>query len=127
LEVYDCPRSLRDFFNQLSRLSQRTISISPVAVDVLEWSDRISRHGGGSKVTALTATNLVLSTTVSAKIRIQGGDEVRAALKSLIGSRKYEVERLIVDWSGETGLHRAELHRDGKAQIISGDETGALA
>jgi hypothetical protein len=78
-------------------------------------------------VTALTATNLVLSTTVSAKIRIQGGDEVRAALKSLIGSRKYEVEKLIVDWSSETGLHRAELHRDGKAQIISGDEAGALA
>src|SRR4051812_13956749 len=30
LEIYDCPRSLRDFFNQLSRLSQRTIAISPV-------------------------------------------------------------------------------------------------
>ena len=127
LEIYDYPRSLRDFFNQLSRLSHRTISITPVTVDVLAWCDRISKNGGGARVSALTATNLVLSNTVSAKVRIQGSDEVRGALKSLAGSRKYEVERLVVDWSDEAGPHRVELHRDGKAQIISSDGIAALA
>lgn len=126
IELYDSPRGLKTFFNQLSKFSGRVITISAPEVNLSEWMERIAQLTNGVSIGSLVIGNIPLSSTVSARVFIRGTEDIRNQLKDFVGARPYNIEKVDVAWGPENRRFQCELHQNGKADLMKGEEKDLL-
>ncbi len=127
LEIHNPSRSLHEFFNQLSKLSGRTISIEALSVNVLAWHERLAMAISGAIVTSLAVSNLPLSASVSAQVILTGSEDVRSVLADITGNRQFQVKELVTTWMTPSGSVRAWLHHEGKVKLSGQDDDASMS
>lgn len=120
LEIYDGPRSIGPLLNRLGSFTDTVIQ--PLNVDVVKWLRQLQTEISETCVTAAHIARLSLSEKVSAKIVVNGTEDVRSFVKSVVGNKPFRFERLEVaaKFKGET--IRFDLREEGRATISSGSD-----
>lgn len=101
LEVVDSPRGLQTFINKLAEVNDFNVGISPIGVDVLEWSARIEAELNYEMIIdSIQISDLEVEQGTSAKVIIKGERDVRSALKKIANGKKYTVEKAKIRYQG---------------------------
>lgn len=127
LELYDSPRGVKTLFNHLSKLSSRLITISAPEVNVMEWMTRIGKLTNGLVVKSMLIGDIPLSSTASARAMVKGSDDIREQVKLLLGNRIHNIEKVEIAWGSENHRSQCEIHQNGRADLISGEQKDMLA
>jgi hypothetical protein len=94
IELWDAPRSTQAYVSKLLEFSNFQVAIVPLSVDVIQWA-KVFESAVKGKVTidSIQVAGIELERGVTAKIVISGDKDVRDALKSIVKTRKYAMER----------------------------------
>lgn len=105
LELVDAPRSVQAMVSRMLEATNFSISISPVAVNVLDWADTFQDVAKVSGlVDSIQLGSLELASGVKAKAVISGDADVRNASSSLISGRRHLLEKVQLRLSSQTKL-----------------------
>jgi len=120
LEIYDGPRSVAPLLNRLSSLMGANSTVEPIIVDILKWLKHLQTEVSEICVTAAYISRLSLSESVSARIIINGTDDVRKYVKVVVGDKPFRFERLDVSSNFQGSLTRFDLREEGRATVANG-------
>ena len=126
LELHDSPKGASAFFNQISKFSNRTITISAISVSAAAWLELVRLRVEGFKVLSITVNGVPVSATCSARIAFTGTEDVMADVKSFLKMQPGAIERACFSWRIGTATGDCELSRDGKGTIVRGREKDIL-
>jgi hypothetical protein len=97
IELRNSHRSTKEFVNKLLELCDFSLSITPVAVSLLDWVQAIQAQTNQKMmVDSLQISGLELEKGVSAKVLLKGDNDVREAMRHLSANRKYTLEKVQV-------------------------------
>lgn len=95
LELLDCPRNSLLIVSRLIELANFSLSISPVDVDVVVWSEKVRSLLKGQVIANLMQVGGVeVERGIIARIVIKGDADVQDALKSFVKPYLHKVERI---------------------------------
>lgn len=118
IELIDAPRSTNAYISKLLELSDFSLSINALQVNLLDWIDRFQSHIKNNVVIdLLQIAGIELEHGVIARILIQGDKDVRNALNRFISNKKYILEKVqfkIPDGRRTLSMH---LANNGCAKI----------
>ncbi|MVV48877.1 hypothetical protein EJA72_11565 [Pseudomonas sp. PB120] len=108
LEFINSPRSLQAVLSRFSEITDFTVSIEELQVDVLVWAENLLKavRGAGS-LDSMQISRLELGNKVFAKVLVSGEEDIKDACDQLIGDRKYTLEKI-----------RVRLHPPLKGTIV---------
>lgn len=108
LELVDTSRSPQSLVNRLLELTNFTLPISPVVVEVVNWADGFQHiFGGAVRIDAIQIGSLQIEDGIKAKVVIKGEKDVRAACNDVIQGRKHVLEKLQLQVARDQ--HRASV------------------
>lgn len=95
LELIDPARSVQTLVNELLQATEFSLSVTPMAVDVMRWAEAF-QDLADTKVVISSAQigALVLEDGVQAKVVMKGDKDVRGAYKVLARGKKHVLEKL---------------------------------
>lgn len=112
IELRDAHRSTREFVSKLLELCSFSLSIEPVAVNLLRWADDFQRAlGEKTVIDSVQVSGLELEAGVYGKVLIKGDRDVRDALDHLSQKRKFELEKIQV--KARIGQQVVPIHLSG--------------
>lgn len=95
LELVDASRSSLSLVNQLVEISNFTLPIAPLTVDVLRWANAFQQTiDSPIVIDSIQLGSLQVEDGIKAKIILKGDKDVRAACEELIHGRKHVLEKL---------------------------------
>lgn len=95
IELWDAPRSTQAYVSKLSEFTNFQMAISPLSVDLIQWTNSFEAALKGKiTIEAIQVVDVELERGVTAKIFVTGDRDVRDSLKSIIKTKKYELERV---------------------------------
>lgn len=108
LEFINSPRSLQAVLSRFSEISDFTVSIEELQVDVLVWAEELLKAVRGAGVLdSMQISRLELGNKVFAKVLVSGEKDIKDACAQLIGDRKHTLEKI-----------RVRLHSPLKGTIV---------
>ena len=119
LELIRCPaNSVNLLINQIYELLPAKRAISEASVLPLVWLEFLAPHLDGFEVTMASLRDVSITNSISAKVTLTGAEDVREAIRKLLGNRKYAVEKLRLNarYSGQD--IKIELHSEGNATYL---------
>ncbi|MQT81854.1 hypothetical protein [Pseudomonas helleri] len=97
LEFINSPRSLQAVLSRFSEITDFTLSIEELKVDVLLWAEELLKAiGGAAGLDSMQISKLELGNKAFAKVLISGEKDVKDACAQLIGNRKHILEKIRV-------------------------------
>jgi hypothetical protein len=94
-ELREPHRSTREFVSKLLELCGFSVTVEPIAVDLLRWADDFQRAlGEKSVIDSIQVSGLELEAGVHAKVLLKGDKDVRAALEHLSQKRNFELDKV---------------------------------
>lgn len=120
IELREAHRSTREFLSKLIELCSFSVTIEPIAVDLLRWVEDIQRDiKVKSIVDSVQVSGLELEAGIHAKVLIKGDSDVRAALDRLAFAKKFELEKVQVKAKMRAGGQPVPIHisSSGTAKI----------
>lgn len=112
IELRDAHRSTREFVSKLLELCSFSLSIEPVAVNLLRWADDFQRAlGEKTVIDSVQVSGLELEAGVYGKVLLKGDRDVRDALDHLSQKRKFELEKIQV--KARIGQQVVPIHLSG--------------
>lgn len=121
LEIYDAPRTLRNFVNQLSNCVGTSIRLLETLIDPNFWLGEIEKLGYKSTVVIVNFDGLTISNNASASIIIEGSEDVRKFLEQFTENKTVRIVKIVALLSGDRE-GKVELLDKGRSRIIQGDE-----
>jgi hypothetical protein len=118
IELWDAPRSFQAYVSKLLELSNFSLSISPLRVNLLDWA--VAFQAESKKhvtIDSMQIAGLGLETGVSAKVLVTGDKDVRIALDHFVKGRRYVVEKLQLKAKFDNKLAPILLTNHGGAKI----------
>jgi hypothetical protein len=101
LELVDAPRGVRTLVSRLAEVTDFTLSISPLSVDVLAWATVVQqRLNVAGVVDSLQVSAVELAKGVQAKAVMKGDGDVLAATKALVHGKQHIIEKVQIRFSG---------------------------
>jgi hypothetical protein len=95
LELMDAPRSTQSLVSQLLEMTDFSLPVAPLTVDVMSWVNVFQEYFGSLVVIdSIQLGALQIAKGVRAKVVLKGEEDVRSACKELIGGRKHVLEKL---------------------------------
>lgn len=95
LELVDAPRSTQSLVSQLLEISNFSLPVAPLTVDVMSWVNVFQEYFGSRVVIdSIQLGALQIERGVRAKVVLKGEEDVRSACKELIAGRKHVIEKL---------------------------------
>jgi hypothetical protein len=116
------PRSCRSLFTKLSVLSDFTLFISTIDINVEKWIQNIeSTKNIKSQIHKVSCSGISLSPSVKGQITIIGTEDVRKYISRLAGDGNFNIDKAKVLLSGPDVNISCELSKTATALIYSGD------
>jgi hypothetical protein len=95
IELIDAPRSTNAYVSRLLELSNFSLSINTIQVNLFDWVNRFqSQIQKDVIIDSIHIVGLELEQGINAKILIQGDKDVRKALNKFIFNKKYVLEKI---------------------------------
>jgi hypothetical protein len=108
LEFINSPRSLQAVLSRFSEITDFTVSIEELQVDVLVWAEELLKSvKGAGDLDSMQISRLELGNKVIAKVLVSGEKDIKDACAQLIGDRKHTLEKI-----------RVRLHPPLKGTIV---------
>lgn len=122
LELRDSPRGTQAFMTKLLELCDFNLTSAPFTVDVMRWATEIGRTVGAAVVMDLMQlSDIQVAPTVTGTMVLKSDRDVRDSLKTVIGSRPYTVEKVRLNWKGDTRAITIHLSNTGSAKVEAAD------
>ena len=97
LELQDAPRSIQTMVSRLLEVTDFSLAIQPVSIDVLAWAMAVQKRlGKPGIVDSIQIGELDLTKDVTAKVVIKGSRDVLDASMALVNGRTHIVEKVQV-------------------------------
>lgn len=95
LELLNAPRSINGFVSRLLEVSNFSISVQPIQVNVYAWADKLlSCSEIEFTVDSLQIGSIILERGTTAKALIMGNKDVRQICDTFLSGKKYTIEKL---------------------------------
>jgi hypothetical protein len=95
LEFINPPRSLQAVLSRFSEITDFTVSIEELQVDVLAWAeDLLKAVRGAGSLDSMQISKLELGNKVYAKVLVSGEKDIKDACAKLVGERKHILEKI---------------------------------
>jgi hypothetical protein len=95
LELLNAPRSVQAMISRLAEVTDFTLAISPLSVNVLDWASEVQRRlNVEGVVDSLQLAGMELASSVQAKAVIKGSVDVLEATQALVLGRKHVIEKV---------------------------------
>jgi hypothetical protein len=121
VEIRNGPTSIRAFVNRLAEANEFSLAIAAVNADVGKWADAFCTTTGWEiRLESIQAGGIQFDRSVSGRILLQGGNELRKILAGLIGSRTHYIEKAILKVQHPDGIQRIQMCRDGSVRVTGG-------
>ncbi|MCK9376195.1 MAG: hypothetical protein M0P73_08600 [Syntrophobacterales bacterium] len=95
IELWDPPRSINVYLSRLLELSNFSLSVNHLQINLLDWvaafQDQLNRT---IVIDSLQISGLEIENGVNAKVLLKGDKDVRAAVKQFTNNRQYILEKL---------------------------------
>lgn len=118
IEFWDAPRSTSAFASKMLELSNFDLTVTPLSVDLLQWVNGFQRLSKTKVVIdSIQIAGLEIERGVTARITIEGDDDVRDALQRVARNKKYNLERLHLKYVVDGVLIPFQLANTGLAKI----------
>ena len=118
IELRDAPRSTQAYVSKLVEFSNFQVTIVPLAVDLIQWANFFeSTVKGQITIDSIQISGLEIERGVTAKIIVSGDKDVRDALKNIVRTKKYELERVHVKLSMNSNFIPIQLTNSGAAKL----------
>lgn len=122
LELRDAPRGTQGFMSKLLELCDFNLTSAPLTVDVMRWADEIGRNVGAAVVMDLMQlSEIQVAPTVTGTMVLKSDRDVRDSLNTVIGSRPCTVEKVRLNWKGESRAITIHLSNTGSAKVEAAD------
>ncbi|WP_143148459.1 hypothetical protein [Nitrosospira sp. Nsp11] len=126
LELLDAPRSIQTMVSRLLEISDFSLAINPVSVDVLAWAVAVQKHlSTPGMVDSLQISDLSLNLGITVNAVVKGSSDVLEATTILIGGRKHTIEKLQLTLPGAkqsrmilTNAAGVKLHKGAPDQVL---------
>lgn len=118
IELWDAPRSTQAFVSKLLQFTNFQMSITPLSVELIQWANSFeSAVKGKVTIESLQVAGIEVDRGISAKITLDGDRDVRDALKGMVKTRKYELERVHLRLSMNSSVIPIQLTKSGAARL----------
>lgn len=105
LELVDAPRGVQTLISRLAEVTDFTLSISPLSIDVLVWATTVQqRLNVAGVVDSLQVGAIELSKGVQAKVVVKGQGDVLVATKAMVSGKQHIIEKVQIRFSGPKRL-----------------------
>jgi hypothetical protein len=123
LEVLDASSdAVNILVNKLMSMFQKARAVSDAQAEPLKWLAALAPNLQSYEVTAMTLTDIAVTNSISAKVSLDGVQDVRSGLQKLIGNRKHIVQKLRVESVIAGSNSIIDLYADGKAAFTSSND-----
>lgn len=127
LELIDPSRSVQQLLNELIEVSDFSVSLSPMSVDVLKWAEGIQQTFGGLlTISSIQLGGLKLEDSTTAKVVLKGEKDVREACHKLTENRPHVLEKLQFRITVGSTTATVLLANNATAKIEGGDVEAEL-
>ena len=127
IEVIDPPRSLSRFISALSDAIQTNITIVNVDIDLTNFIELLFKQLNKAKITMVDCSNIVINFNTSAKLTINGADDVRQSLNELLVLRKHTIDKARITFMNNAGTQSwFDITSKGTAKIADSDAENLL-
>ncbi|HZL25099.1 MAG TPA: hypothetical protein VFC39_01060 [Acidobacteriaceae bacterium] len=128
IELRGVPHDTHGFVSRLIEAGHFKVMTAPVNVDLLRWSEAIRQYVGQEVIVdGMHLSDVELAPSVQSAMRIQGREDVRAAVIAIVGSRRFTVDKIRMKWGHEGRPMAVTLTNEGAARIEEGGlEAAAL-
>jgi hypothetical protein len=106
LEILNSPRSLGEFFNELSFVLDYKFVLKRRSIDINTWLSELEKVLSDVTVNRVVCTDIQLSKKTSASMSIAGQEDIRIYLKKYPNCR---ITRATFQYFGKHGLAKCEL------------------
>lgn len=97
IELRNGQRSIKEFVSRLLQACNFTLIVSPVTVNLFDWVVSFQKVTGKKIVVdSLQVSGVVLKEGVTGKILLKGNRDVRDAIDSIVGGKKYILDKVQV-------------------------------
>lgn len=118
IELFDAPRSINAYISKLLELSNFSLSVNHLQVNLLDWvetfKDQVEKN---VSINAIQISGLEPEQGVSAKVLIKGDKDVRTALSNFAKERHYILEKLQLKVEFDRNIMLIHLANNGSAKI----------
>jgi hypothetical protein len=127
IEVLNPPRSLSRFISALSDAIKTNITIINVDINLIDYIAILCKQLNKIKITMIDCSNIVINYNTSAKLTINGGDDVREYLYELLNLRKYSIDNVRITFMNNAGTQSwFDITSKGTAKIADRDTEDLL-
>jgi hypothetical protein len=118
IEFYDAPRNTQAFMSKLGEYSNFAVSVSPLTVDLMKWVDAF-QSAAKTKITinSLQISGLAVDGGATAKVVLTSDKDVREALRLIVKSKNYELDKLQLKLAHDGETIGVQLSRVGSASL----------
>lgn len=125
IELRNGQRSIRDFVNRLLEACNFTLVVSPITVNLLDWVTSFQKTLGEKIVVdSVQISGVALEEGITGKILLKGDRDVREAIDSIVGGKRYILEKVQIKLNASKSLS-IHLANNGMAKIPT-DQTSEL-
>lgn len=121
IELRNPTRSVSTLLNHLAQLLEFKIGIEPVSSDLSSWVRALENDFSNLNVISASMSDILINETTSAKVTIQGSNDVRGSIKEFLKDRKPNLSKIILNGLSPNGPFECELGDDGRATLLKGD------
>lgn len=120
IEMLDAPAStVSTLLSELLTLLPRERRVSDVQTEPLKWLKAMSKNLDAVMIRAINLVDIPVTNSISAKLSLEGVEDVREGIPKIIGSRKHTVHKLRVDARFQGELVKIDIIADGRANTSS--------
>jgi hypothetical protein len=126
IELRNGQRSIKEFVNRLLQACNFTLVVSPITVNLLDWVASFQKTAGQKIVVdSVQVSGVALEEGITGKILLKGDRDVREAIDSIVGGKRYTLEKVQVKLDGVGKNISIHLANNGTAKIPT-DNTSDL-
>lgn len=118
IELRDGQRSIKEFVNKLLQACNFNLVVSPITASLLDWVTSFQQITGQKiVVNSLQVSGVALEDGITGKILLKGDRDVRVAIDSIVGGKKYTLEKVQVKMTLGGKSLSVHLANNGTAKI----------
>jgi hypothetical protein len=118
IELLNAPRSINAYISKLLELSNFSLSVNRLQVNLLDWVTAFQgRVEKTIVINSIQIAGLELEQGVSAKVLLKGDKDIRMALSQFAKNRQYTLEKLQVKVQFDRNIVSIYLANNGSARI----------
>jgi hypothetical protein len=119
LEVLTPSRGLPELFNHFGKSLDYSISITPIAVDPLQWVKHLKKEYDAVSVRRAVISDIELSSSSSASVVIAGSEDVQKYFNKVVPHKSFVLDSAVICFSDLGEDVRFEVNGAGRLKVIN--------